>query len=143
MDKVSFTRAILILVATLPMLTLADNKPKAGLYDIAISIENSSIPLPQNQSNQECISEGEFESGPDAFFDAQQQDCTLVDYTYADGNISMKMDCALPGGGKAKINGTGTYTPTSFNMTNRMKMSISGMEMQMTTTAIGTRIGDC
>ncbi len=144
------SRLITSLLAMIAVLAISngawgDTKPKAGLYDVVVNIENSALPVPRTTHSQECITQGAFESGPDAFLDKQQsqQDCTMIDYSYENGEITMNMECVIPGAGKVVILGSGSYTATGFEMTNRMEMSISGMEMQMTTTAKGTRSGDC
>ncbi|NOX50938.1 MAG: DUF3617 family protein [Gammaproteobacteria bacterium] len=141
------TTSLLAMIVTFAISNLAwgDTKPKGGLYDIVVNIENSALPVPRTTSSQECITKGEFELGPNEFLDEQQpqQDCAMIEYSYENGEITMNMECVIPEAGKVVILGSGSYTATGFEMTNKMKMSISGMDMQMTTTAKGTRIGDC
>ena len=119
--------------------------PTPGLYAVSVQIENPMLGLAQTREMQQCITAGEFEKGPRAFLNQQQQgsDCNLSEYNMSDGNISITMSCVIPGGGKTKIVGRGDYTTSTFRLVNKIIMEVAGTKMDMQTTATGKLVGDC
>jgi hypothetical protein len=119
--------------------------PSAGMYEVKVQIENSALGLSQTQNTKQCITAGHFEKDPQTFLYEQQQglDCRIQDYSMANGKISMRMSCEIPGGGETVIRGDGTYSDTGFTLTNTMTMEMAGTKMTMKTIAEGKRIGDC
>ena len=121
------------------------SQPDPGLYEITVQIDSPTIGLSRTQSSKECITQGQFENGPNAFLNQQQQDseCSMLDYSMADGKIHMSMSCVIPGGGKASVKGNGQYGKDHFSLTNKMVMEAAGIKMDMQTVANGKRVGDC
>ena len=139
----------LILLTTLLLSGLVPNawasEPASGLYEITVKIENPMLGLSRTQSSKECITQEQFADGPDAFLNQEQREseCSIDNYSMANGRIEMSMQCVIPGGGKASMTGTGTYNADGFTMTNKMQMEAAGMKMDMQTVAVGKRVGDC
>ena len=142
-------RAILTFLSILIALGIFQSawavKPQAGLYEITVKMENPMMGLSRTQTSKECITQDQFDEGPEAFLNDQQKEseCTMDTYSMADGKIQMSMSCVIPGGGKASMTGTGTYGTDGFTMTNKMQMEAAGIKMDMQTVSEGKRIGDC
>lgn len=87
-----------------------------------------------------CITPQQAAQGPQEML-KQNPSCRFTKYSMKGGTISTEMSCSH-NGGTMTARANGSYTPTSFNVTSSAVMS-GGMNMRMTTTNIGRRIGPC
>ena len=134
--------AAIVLSAALPV--FGEDFPTPGLYAMTTQVSSEQLPIARTQESEQCIEDNQFMRDPDAWMQKQRgQDCEIVKYEVADGAISMHLECTIEQGGKASITGSGTYTTSSFELTNKMKMNASGMTMEINTAVTGQRKGDC
>ena len=124
--------------------TLAADLPAPGMYKISAKVSSKQMPFSGNNESSECFTENQFMEDPQAWMRQQPgQECEVVNFDVADGTIRMELQCSMDQAGKASIIGHGTYTNSSFEMTNEMSIEVSRMKMKMNTTVTGVRQGDC
>ena len=123
----------------------ADNFPEPGLYKVTGKVSSQQMPMmARTTETEQCVRENQFIDNPEAWMQQQPgQECDIVAYDVADGNISMEMDCTLDQGGTAKMVGSGSYTTSSFHLKNKMTIDADGMQMQIDTDMKGERQGSC
>ena len=142
MKALTSLTAVVLSIAASPV--LADDYPQPGLYKVVATVSSAQLPVGGSHNSEQCLKDDEFRSDPSAWMEQQQgQQCEVVDYTVAGGNIRMELKCAVPGSGASTIIGTGTYTNSSWQMQNVMRMNSGGMSMEITTNVSGTRQGNC
>ena len=125
-------------------MAVAADLPKPGLYKMTGKTSSEQLPIRRTNTSEQYIEEGSFADNPKSWMSNQRdQTCEVKRYDVADGTINMKMQCEVDRGGSASIVGTGTYTGSSFEMTNVIKMNMGGMAMEMRTEVSGERQGDC
>jgi hypothetical protein len=89
-----------------------------------------------------CITPEQVKDNPRSLFEGTQGKCSSTKFNMSGGKIDSVAVCEQPGG-KTTISGSGTYTPTSYEMD--MTMTANGKQGGMTikTHVTGKRIGDC
>ena len=133
-----------VLLALLSIAATAADFPQPGLYKVTAIVSSQQMPIGGTHASEECLQENQFLEDPEAWMSKQPgQECEVVEYDVADGNIRMVMSCTITQGGKASIVGTGTYTSKSFQMNNKMTMNVSGMAMEINTAVSGEHQGGC
>lgn len=87
-----------------------------------------------------CITPQQAAQGPQEML-KQNPSCRFTKYSMKGGMISTEMSCAQ-NGGTMTARASGSYTPTSFNVTSNAVMS-GQMSMRLSSTSVGRRIGPC
>lgn len=87
-----------------------------------------------------CISPEQAAKGPREML-KQNPSCRFTRYAMAGGKLDTAMTCNQDGG-TMTAQASGSYTPTSFNLTSTAVMS-GKMAMTMRSTSTGRRLGSC
>ncbi len=134
-----------LMIALVSLAANADGFPEPGLYKVTGNISSKEMPMmARTTETEQCIKENQFIDNPEGWMQQQPgQECDIVSYDVADGSISMEMNCTLDQGGTATMQGSGTYTTTTFQLKNRMNIDSGGMKMQIETDVKGERQGSC
>ena len=120
------------------------DQPTPGMYSITTTME-SDMPIPvPTQTMTECLTEEDIARDPKAFLGSQEgtDDCEIGDYAIADGKMTVSLVCEIAGG-QMIMNAEGTYHATGYTMISNVQITAAGMTINMKTTGVGTRIGDC
>ena len=122
------------------------DQPTPGMYSITTTMESDMpmpVPMPA-QTMTECLTEEDIERDPKAFLGSQQgtDDCEIGDYAIADGKMTVSLVCEIEGG-QMIMNAEGTYDATGYTMISNVQITAAGMTINMKTTGVGKRIGDC
>lgn len=87
-----------------------------------------------------CITPQQAAQGPQEML-KQNPSCRFSKYEMKGGRIATEMSCSQ-NGGTMTARASGSYTPTSFNVTSNTVMS-GQMSMRMSSTSTGRRVGPC
>ena len=87
-----------------------------------------------------CITPAQAKQGARAALRADAG-CRYTKFDAAAGRIATTMVCTRPGGGMT-VQSTGSFTPTSFDITGHAVMT-GDMPMTMTSRSVGRRTGNC
>ena len=87
-----------------------------------------------------CITAEQAAKGPQEMI-KQNPSCRFTQFSMRGGMINTQMSCSQ-NGGTMTARATGSYTPTSFNVTSSAVVN-GPMSMRMTTTTSGKRVGPC
>lgn len=87
-----------------------------------------------------CVTPEQAAKGPQELL-KQNPSCRFTKYSMQGGTVSTEMTCNQ-NGGTMTARGSGTYTPTSFNVSSSAVMT-GQMGMRMTSTSTGRRTGPC
>ena len=114
-----------------------------GLYKITVTMDSPQGS--QTRTSESCLTEEDVTRGPNPMADQAGDECKLVRYDLGGGKLSMEMRCSGGPSGESVILGEGEYDDDSFNMVNKMTVKVPNLdvEMNMTTTSVGERIGEC
>ena len=115
-----------------------------GMYSITTTME-SDMPMPMpTQSMTDCLTEEDIARDPKALLAGQQgtDQCEIGDYTITDGKMTASLICDTEGG-QMIMNAEGTYDATGYTMISNVQMTAAGMTINMKTTVVDKRIGDC
>jgi|GEM_PF-1926425 len=114
-----------------------------GLYKITVTMDSPQGS--QTRTSESCLTEEDVNRGPNPMPDQQGDECKMVRYDIGGGTLSMEMRCSGGPSGESLILGEGQYDDDSFNMINKMSIKVPNLdvEMEMTTTSVGERLGDC
>ncbi|GAB4144633.1 MAG: hypothetical protein Tsb0016_14190 [Sphingomonadales bacterium] len=124
---------------------LAADMLTPGLYQITTETLATNMPMaPQGQTVQHCITQEDIDTDPERLFNQspEAQNCDVADFEIGGGKASMRLSCTMPGGAMT-MTMAGSYTATSYDMTNDMEVKAGGMTMTMQSRAVAQRIGDC
>jgi hypothetical protein len=104
-----------------------------------------SMPTPPTTTVRSCLTPEQVRR-PDAdfFTGSQQSGCTYENMSMRNGRIQGSVQCDT-GAGTMRSTFEGQFTPTSYEMTQRMQMAGegAGAGMNMESRVTGRRIGDC
>lgn len=129
-------------------------KPQPGLYKTTVTMTGLEIPgMPPEMAghgagmtttNEHCLTQEEVDKGFEELVkQGQDGTCTYERFNAAGGKIDAVMVCAAEGR-EARMEMTGTTTPTSADLSATMAMNFDGAgEGTMRFTAKHQRIGDC
>lgn len=129
-------------------------RPEPGLYRATITMTGIDIPgMPDDMkghgagmvtTTEDCLTEEEVDKGFEELVkQGQQGECSFDKFNLDGGKLDAVMLCKTPQG-DARMNMTGTATPTSSNFTANTKMNFDGVgEATMNFTVKNERIGDC
>ena len=98
-------------------------------------------PIKQTKTERRCIKPADVEkflSGPSN----RQYACTYPTNVISGGKITLKGTCVSKKGRKVAVQGTGAYTPTSFNLTAEIATEFLGLDIIGKATTEAHRIGD-
>lgn len=68
--------------------------------------------------------------------------CDYPTKVFRDGKITLKGVCATKNGHQAKIDATGTYTPTTFKMTANVQTTLTGLPVSAKAVTDAKRISE-
>ena len=68
--------------------------------------------------------------------------CDYPTKVFRDGRITLKGVCATKNGHQAKIDATGTYTPTTFKMTANVQTTLTGLPVSAKAVTDAKRISE-
>lgn len=68
--------------------------------------------------------------------------CDYPTKVFKDGKITLKGVCATKNGHQAKIDATGTYTPTTFKMTANVQTTLTGLPVSAKAVTDAKRISE-
>lgn len=129
-------------------------KPEAGLYRATITMTGIDIPGMgadmaghaggMTSTNEYCLTEEEVSEGFEEMMKrGQDGSCSYERFNVAGGKLDAVMLCTTDEG-NARMEMTGTATPTSSEFDAKMKMDLDGMgNGTMRFAAKHQRIGDC
>ena len=143
-----FKQCVFVLLISAPAISHAQIQP--GQWEAVVTIHSIDMPGAPPQAaammkgkttrHSYCITAEEAKRGPQEML-KQQPSCRFGKYVMAQGTIATEMTCRQNGETMA-VRASGSYTPTSFNVTSSAMMT-GRMSMRMTSTSTGKRIGAC
>ena len=98
-------------------------------------------PIRQKSVEKRCITPADVEkfmSGPSN----RHYACTYPTKVFAGGKITLKGTCVSKKGHKVAVQGTGSYTPTSFDLTADVAAEFLGLDIAGKASTEARRIGD-
>jgi Cu/Zn superoxide dismutase len=98
-------------------------------------------PIKQTKTERRCITPAEVEkfmSGPSN----RHYACTYPTKVFAGGHIRLKGSCVSKKGRKVAVQGQGSYTPTSFNLTAEIATEFLGLDITGKASTEARRIAD-
>lgn len=98
-------------------------------------------PIRQTKTERRCITPADvdkFVSGPSN----RHYACTYPTKVFAGGQITLKGSCVSKKGHKVAVQGAGSYTPTSFNLTAEIATEFLGLDITGKASTEARRIGD-
>ena len=98
-------------------------------------------PIRQTSVERRCITPADVEkfmAGPSN----RHYACTYPTRVIADGKITLKGACISKKGRKVAVQGSGDYTPTSFNLTADVATELFGLDISGRASTEARRIGD-
>ena len=130
--------ALLILAALAAPAAAAPATIKPGYWE---STNRLLSPIKQTKTEKRCITPAEVEkfmSGPSN----RHYACTYPTKSFAGGQIRLKGTCVSKKGRKVAVEGAGSYTPTSFNLTAEIATEFLGLDIAGKASTEARRIGD-
>ena len=124
---------------------LAVDQPNPGLYEVKTRTEYSELPMPPTTlTTRNCLTQDDLDRDPQSIFAAlpAEENCSVDEFTMADGQISMKLTC-LTAEGNMTMRTSGAYTATNYNMASNVLIEVGDKKMTMTSEISGARVGDC
>jgi hypothetical protein len=98
-------------------------------------------PVKQSKTERRCITPADvdkFMAGPSN----RHYACTYPTKVIAGGQIRLKGTCVSKKGRKVAVEGSGSYTPTSFNLTAEVATEFLGLDIQGRASTEAHRIAD-
>ena len=98
-------------------------------------------PVKQTKTERRCITPADvdkFVSGPSN----RHYACTYPTKVFAGGKITLKGTCVSKKGHKVAVQGAGSYTPTSFDLTAEIATEFLGLDITGKASTEARRIGD-
>lgn len=98
-------------------------------------------PIQQSKTEKRCITPADvdkFMSGPSN----RHYACTYPTKVISGGKIRLKGTCVSKKGRKVAVQGQGSYTPTSFNLTAAIAMEFLGLDVEGTASTEARKIAD-
>ena len=98
-------------------------------------------PIKQSSTEKRCITPADVEKfmgGPSN----RHYACTYPTKVFAGGKITLKGTCVSKKGHKVAVRGTGSYTPTSFDLTADVAAEFLGLDIAGKASTEARRIGD-
>lgn len=98
-------------------------------------------PIKQSSTEKRCITPADVEkfmSGPSN----RHYACTYPTKVFSGGKITLKGTCVSKKGRKIAVQGTGAYTPTSFDLTAEIAAEFLGLDIVGKASTEARRIGD-
>lgn len=98
-------------------------------------------PIKQSKTEKRCITPADvdkFLAGPSN----RHYACTYPTKVFAGGRITLKGTCVSKKGRKVAVQGSGTYTPTSFNLTAEIATEFLGLDIAGKASTEARRIAD-
>ncbi|MCA1749364.1 MAG: DUF3617 domain-containing protein [Parasphingopyxis sp.] len=101
--------------------------------------------LGRSQTTEYCVTPDDLRRpSADAMGGEGAENCEYEDWSYRGGEMRAVLVCEIPGQGRARMEMTGTGTPTTYRSTIASEMSGTQMgTIRMNGTVTGERIGDC
>ena len=98
-------------------------------------------PIKQTKTEKRCITPADvdkFLAGPSN----RHYACTYPTKVFAGGKITLKGTCVSKKGRKVAVQGSGAYTPTSFNLTAEIATEFLGLDIAGKASTEARRLGD-
>lgn len=98
-------------------------------------------PIRQSSTERRCITPADVEKfmgGPSN----RHYVCTYPTKVFSGGRITLKGTCVSKKGRKVAVQGAGTYTPTSFDLTAEIATEFLGLDIAGKASTAARRIGD-
>lgn len=139
----------------------ADDEILPGNWKMSAGMTNFEVPgatpeqaemfknaVGEMSSQEQCVTPQEAKFEPETMSQAFQQggDCTVGDFTVADGKIEGSLSCKMPDGNTSELSVTGTISPEKFAMsvdTEMVQEMLPEGKANVTIEVSGERIGDC
>jgi len=139
------TRSPIALLALWGLAALAVAGPAAAQSAIIPGYWESTnkllSPIKQSSTEKRCITPADvdkFMAGPSN----RHYTCTYPTRRIQDGTITLKGTCVSKKGQKVAIQGSGTYTPTSFHLTADVATELFGLDIAGRASTEAHRIAD-
>jgi len=133
----------------LPLFAVAANssshEPEPGLYRVTVGVSGQDLPTGMvEETVEQCITKEDLAVDPSSILGehAGIEGCTITEHDWADGRISMQMECAIEGV-DATAESRGTYNASSYDLVTTMAIKIGDTTIEMESFVRGERIGDC
>lgn len=98
-------------------------------------------PIKQTKTEKRCITPADvdkFLAGPSN----RHYACTYPTKVFSGGKITLKGTCVSKKGRKVAVQGSGAYTPTSFNLTAEIATEFLGLDIAGKASTEARRLGD-
>jgi hypothetical protein len=135
------TRLPLALVLLIGLAAPAAAAPTTILPGYWESTNRLLSPVKQSKTEKRCITPAEVEkflSGPSN----RHYTCTYPTKSFTNGQIRLKGTCVSKKGRKVAVQGAGSYTPTSFNLTAEIATEFLGLDVAGKASTEARRIAD-
>jgi hypothetical protein len=136
-------RYLLVLLATIPGLCLAQTSISPGLWQISVQLNTEAIAMLPVTANQ-CLTAADAKDPSKLLGSVANpgaSGCTYTDKRYSGNTFSFAMTC----GGTLAIKATGqvSFTPTTMSGTINTNANINGQSVDMKNEVKAERVGDC
>jgi hypothetical protein len=139
----------LSLLLVLPLIAVAEDssapQPEPGLYHVTAGVSGQDLPAGLvNESVEQCVTEEDLATDPASILgeNATMEGCTISNYDWSGGKISMQMQCDVEGADATAVS-RGSYNASGYELNTTISIKIGEMTMDMKTFVRGERIGDC
>ena len=137
------------ILLALPLVAVAADssspEPEPGLYRVTASVSGQDLPAGMvEESVEQCLTKEDLSADPSGVLGEQagMEGCAITGHHWADGQISMQMECDI-GGASATAESRGTYNASGYELVTVMTIRIEDTTIEMESTVRGERIGDC
>ena len=133
----------------LSLATVAANssspEPEPGLYRVTLGVSGQDLPPGMvEESVEQCVTKEDLAANNSSILReyAGMEGCTITQDDWADGKVSMQMECAIEGN-DVTAESRGTYNASSYELVTTMRITIEGATIETESFVRGERIGDC
>jgi len=101
-------------------------------------------PMPPATTVRHCLTPEQVSRPPADFMSGggESGGCTYQDFAMANGRIRGTLQCGADGG-SMRMTMDGSFTPTRYEMNQRVETGGQGMTMNIESRTTGRRVGDC
>jgi hypothetical protein len=131
--------ALLALLIAAPAAAATPSAIQPGYWE---STNKLLSPIKQSSTEKRCLTPADVDKFIQSGWSNRHYTCTYPTNVIAGGKITMKGVCVSKKGQKVAVQGSGSYTPTSFNLTADVATEFFGLDIRGRASTEAHRIGD-